>query len=112
VSTSDDAQVLKTIGIDGKILHTPGHTYDSISVLLSDGRAIVGDAAMNILSFCQIKYRPILLQDMDWVFESWRKLIEHGARHIYPARGNDFPAPKLIFYGNQSSAVNRDEKTV
>ncbi|MHC4604176.1 MAG: MBL fold metallo-hydrolase, partial [Planctomycetota bacterium] len=39
----DDDNLLKGIGIDGVILHTPGHTSDSISVLLSDGSAFVGD---------------------------------------------------------------------
>ena len=45
----DNDEFLKGIGIDGVILHTPGHTRDSISVLLSDGSAFVGDAAMNFL---------------------------------------------------------------
>ena len=34
---------LKEFGVDGKVIFTPGHTAGSISVLLNDGRAIVGD---------------------------------------------------------------------
>jgi glyoxylase-like metal-dependent hydrolase (beta-lactamase superfamily II) len=101
IIAGDDAQVLKSIGVDGKILHTPGHTDDSISVILSDGRAFVGDVAMNFLNFCQIKYRPIYLQDKEAVFASWRKLIAQGAGHIYPGHGDDFPAQKLVFYGDK-----------
>ena len=92
----DDDQALRLIGIDGMILHTPGHTQDSISVLLDDGTAFVGDVAMNFLNFCQIKYRPIYVQDINQVFESWRKLIDKGARHCYPAHGKDFPIEKLV----------------
>ena len=43
----DNYEVLKEIGIDRTIFYTPGHTDDSISVVLSYGRAFVGDAAMN-----------------------------------------------------------------
>jgi glyoxylase-like metal-dependent hydrolase (beta-lactamase superfamily II) len=52
VVSSDDFDLLKNIGIEGKILYTPGHLRDSISVVLSDGNAFVGDAAMNFLNFC------------------------------------------------------------
>jgi glyoxylase-like metal-dependent hydrolase (beta-lactamase superfamily II) len=95
VISGDDNEILKNIGIDGKILHTPGHTHDSISVILSDGTAFVGDAAMNILSFCKIKYRPIYIQDIDTVYKSWKKLINHGAKRIFPAHGENFPVEKL-----------------
>lgn len=34
---------LKEFGVDGKVIFTPGHTAGSISILLNDGQAIVGD---------------------------------------------------------------------
>jgi hydroxyacylglutathione hydrolase len=86
---------LKEIGIDGVILHTPGHTRDSISVLLSDGSAFVGDAAMNFLRWTGMGHRPIVIEDINTVYESWRKLRERGARVIYPAHGRPFSAIKL-----------------
>lgn len=101
VVSGDDDNVLRSIGIDGMVLHTPGHTEDSISVLLADGTVFAGDVAMNFLNFCRIKYRPIYVQDIDLVFESWRKLIDHGAKKIYPAHGEPFSADKLVFYGNK-----------
>ena len=93
----DDKSFLKEIGIDGIILHTPGHTNtrDSISVLLSDGRAFVGDTAMNFLWWTGIHHRPIAIGDINTVYESWQKLREHGARVIYPAHGKPFPATEL-----------------
>ncbi len=98
IVSGDDFDLLKSIGIEGKILHTPGHSTDSISVVLSDGNAFVGDAAMNFLNLCDIKYRPIFIEDVESVFESWQKLIEHGAKRIYPAHGRPFSVKKLIRY--------------
>lgn len=91
----DNDEFLKGIGIDGVILHTPGHTRDSISVLLSDGSAFVGDTAMNFLRWTGVGHRPIYIEDIDTVYESWRKLRERGARVIYPSHGNCFSAAKL-----------------
>lgn len=92
----DDDTILKGIGIDGVILHTPGHTRDSVSVLLSDGSAFVGDAAMNFLRWTGVGHRPIFIEDIDTVYESWRKLQERGARVIYPSHGRPFSATELM----------------
>jgi hydroxyacylglutathione hydrolase len=97
----DDFSLLKRIGIDGVILHTPGHTEDSISVLLSDGRAIVGDAAMDFMSICRTRHRPVVLQDGDEVYRSWKKLADHGARVIHPAHGKPFGIEELAPYGGK-----------
>ncbi len=93
----DNEDFLKGIGIDGVILHTAGHTStrDSISVLLSDGSAFVGDAAMNFLRWTGVGHRPIYIEDINTVYESWRKLRERGAKVIYPAHGIPFSATKL-----------------
>lgn len=96
VIIGDDFDLLKEIGVDGKIVYTPGHTKDSISVVLSDGNAFVGDIAMNFLHFCGLKYRPIYIEDIKAVYESWDKLKKMGAEKIYPAHGNPFPIEKLI----------------
>lgn len=91
----DQDSLLKEIGIDGVILHTPGHTRDSISVLLSDGSAFVGDAAMNFLRCTGVGHRPIAIEGIDTVYETWQKLRERGAKVIYPSHGRPFSATKL-----------------
>lgn len=95
VIEGDNDEFLKGIGIDGVILHTPGHTSDSISVLLSDGSAFVGDAAMNFLRWTGVGNRPIYIEDIETVYESWRKLRHLGAQIIYPSHGHCFSATKL-----------------
>ena len=43
---ADEGSRLDEFGVSGSILHTPGHTPGSISVLLDAGDAIVGDVIM------------------------------------------------------------------
>lgn len=95
VLDGDDDSLLKGLGIDGVILHTPGHTRDSISALLSDGSAFVGDAAMNFLWWTGIGHRPIVVEDIEMVYATWQKLRECGARVIYPSHGRLFAATEL-----------------
>lgn len=99
--SADDEKTPRQIGIDGKIICTPGHTADSISLILANGDAYVGDACMNFLNFCGIHYRPIWLMDPDLVFRSWRKIINSGAKTIYPSHGKPFMVEELIRYGKK-----------
>lgn len=72
---NDTFDLLKETGLKGSILHTPGHSADSISLLLADGSAFVGDAAMNMPPVFGTKHRPIFIQNMTSVYKSWKKLI-------------------------------------
>ena len=83
------------IGLSGRIIETPGHTTDSISVLLEDGDCFVGDAAANFLQFAGTKYCVVLVEDIEEYYKSWGKLISAGARRILPAHGKPFPVEKL-----------------
>ena len=94
--TGDDFDFLKGIEINGKIVYTPGHTRDSISVILSDGSAFVGDVAMNFLRLTGIGHRPIFVEDIRTVYTSWQRLIELGAEVIYPSHGKPFSARELV----------------
>ncbi len=98
VIEDDDEQTLKALGVDGKIICTPGHTDDGISVITANGDAFVGDVCMSNLSF--LHYRPIEVSDLPSVFTSWQKIIENGARKIYPGHGKPFAVNDLIRYRN------------
>jgi glyoxylase-like metal-dependent hydrolase (beta-lactamase superfamily II) len=88
---------LRDIGIplDGKIIATPGHTVDSISILFDDGDCLPGDAAASMLGFAGTKNCVIFICNMDEYYKSWRKIIAEGAKRIYPAHGKPFPVEKL-----------------
>jgi glyoxylase-like metal-dependent hydrolase (beta-lactamase superfamily II) len=94
VIAEDNDEVLRKIGVDGKIICTPGHTDDCISVILASGDAFVSDACMSNLGF--LHYRPIEVSNLKQVFESWQKIIDNGAKTIYPSHGKPFSAEKLV----------------
>ena len=78
--------------LKGKILFTPGHTDDSISLLV-DGILFCGDAAMNgIPSLHRI---TIWVENTRTFAESWEHILTSGASMIYPAHGNPFEPKQL-----------------
>lgn len=92
VLIGDEGLPLNDYGIPGMILHTPGHTAGSVSVLLDSGEAFVGDLAMNRFPLRLSPGLPIFADDPDAVLRSWKLLLEHGATTVYPAHGKPFPA--------------------
>jgi ribonuclease/clavin/mitogillin len=79
VITFDESRpLLEGIGIPGEIIHTPGHSDDSVSFLLDDGSVFTGDLT---LPSC------IGLEDPAVVRASWRTLKERGTICVYPAHG-------------------------
>jgi len=87
---------LDEFGIAGKVLHTPGHTPGSVSVLLESGEAFVGCLAHNGLPFRLRPGFPIYADNLHQVKQSWKVLIEKGARIIYPAHGDPFPVDVIL----------------
>ena len=66
---SESRVFLASLGISGEVLHTPGHSDDSVSVVLDDGTAIVGD----LPPLCLVSgYESPVLE------ASWDDLLAHG----------------------------------
>ena len=81
--------------LQGKILLTPGHTADSISLVV-DGNLFCGDAAMNgIPSSRRI---TIWVEDKTEFEKSWDTMLASGAKKIYPAHGSPFCPCELKKY--------------
>lgn len=78
ITFAESREVLKRIGIPGEILHTPGHSDDSVSLLLDNGAAFTGDLTPPAFA---------LERDAAVVTASWQLLHERGATCIYPAHG-------------------------
>lgn len=78
ISCTESRSMLERIGIPGEIVYTPGHSDDSISLLLDDGSVFTGDLT-----------RPafIGMEDPAVVYASWRTLRERGATRVYPGHG-------------------------
>lgn len=86
---------LEEYGIDGKIIPTPGHTSGSVSVLLATGETFVGDLAINHLPFHIDEAFPPFATDVRELFNSWQRLLDAGAKIIYPGHGSPYAATKL-----------------
>ncbi len=78
ISCADSRAVLHGIGIAGEILSTPGHSDDSVSLLLDDGSVFTGDLTPQELAWGEAG---------EQVKASWRLLRERGASCIYPGHG-------------------------
>ena len=86
---------LESFDIPARVIYTPGHTMDSMSVLLESGEAIVGDLAMNTRLLRLSPGMPIFAEDLSLIKPSWKKLLDSGARKIYPSHGKPFSAQVL-----------------
>jgi ribonuclease/clavin/mitogillin len=78
ISFTESRRVLDQIGISGEVLPTPGHSSDSVSLLLDDGAAFTGDLAPPGFA---------MEDDAAAVAASGRLLRERGAARIYPGHG-------------------------
>lgn len=88
---SDKPYSLSKYGINGNIIHTPGHTFGSISVILDSGEAFVGCMAHNGFPFRRHPGLPIYAQDIEEIKKCWKVLIDGGVKMIYPGHGKPFP---------------------
>jgi glyoxylase-like metal-dependent hydrolase (beta-lactamase superfamily II) len=90
----DDGLDLAAYGVSGRVVHTPGHSPGSVSVVLSSGDAIVGDLAMNVPACLRPSF-GIFAHDPDVVAASWRRLVSLGVHTVHPGHGRAFAASAL-----------------
>lgn len=85
VKFEDSRDFLKELGIAGQIIPTPGHSDDSVSLMLDSGDVFVGDLYP--------LYELEVHEEAD-VQESWQKILA--------------VKPRRIFYGHAKTAVLED----
>lgn len=76
---------LKDIGFNAYLLHTPGHSSGSISLIIDDNMAIVGDAMFGIL---QNSVFPPYADNTKELVDSWGKLLATNCKLFLPAHGS------------------------
>ena len=86
VLTSSNRAALNRIGVRGEIVETPGHSDDSVSLVLDSGMAFIGD--LHPPDFVQDEAREVTCQ-------SWKKLLRLNVKTIYPAHGNPFQMDEI-----------------
>jgi hydroxyacylglutathione hydrolase len=85
-------QVISGYGLTARIIHTPGHTKGSVSILLSDGQLFVGDVLSN-------RVRPGLspfIEDAEELNRSLDALKQTGAQRVYPGHGRPFNLESIL----------------
>ena len=78
VKLEDSREFLKSIGLAGELIHTPGHSDDSVSLLLDSGEAFTGDLTPPSMA---------TEEQAETIATSWRALADRGAKMIYAGHG-------------------------
>ena len=75
---ADSRTFLARLGIQGEIIPTPGHSDDSITLILDDGSAFTGDLTYPLLASDDVN---------DVVNQSWEKIRSFKVKQVYPGHG-------------------------
>jgi hydroxyacylglutathione hydrolase len=87
-----DGDDLSRYGLDGRVVHVPGHSRGSIGVLTKDGDFFCGDLLVN-------NGRPkknSLYDDADELNTSVEKLKSLNVKTVYPGHGRSFSMENLM----------------
>ena len=84
VTISESRAFLATLDIAGEIVHTPGHSDDSVTLVLDSGDSFTGD--LQGVTRADEK-------DVATVSESWDKIRALGVKTIHPGHGPSRPVP-------------------
>ena len=71
-----------------KLIYTPGHSKDSISLIYNDEYLFCGDMVQNL--FFKYPLIPLFGDDIEELISSWKKAIEKGYSRIYPATSKSY----------------------
>lgn len=77
-------------GIKGKVIHTPGHSHGSQSVIIGE-EVISGDCFMN-MNYGVVF--PHFAENPRRLLEAWKLLFDLGVRDIYPGHGKKLSRDK------------------
>jgi len=89
--TLEDGQSLASFGVDGTILHLPGHSRGSIGILLPTGELVCGDLLWNMR---RPRMHP-LIDDMEPARASIARIRELPVTTLVPAHGQPFSTEEL-----------------
>jgi len=78
---------LKDYGFPGRVIHTPGHTFGSMVVLMEEGQLITGDTMFGVTNK---QHFPPFAEDLDALVGSWKQIRNMKVKTCYPAHGRHF----------------------
>lgn len=86
---------LEEFGVDGSILHTPGHTDGSVSVMLDEGPAFVGDLIRGKLLSKRTPAPSVFAVNPDEMLASIRTVIAHEPNTVYASHSAPFELERM-----------------
>jgi hydroxyacylglutathione hydrolase len=99
-------------GVNARVIPTPGHSRGSVSVLLPDGEACVGDLMANCLLYEGHGLFPPFAEDVEALYTRWEKLLTAGVHTFYPGHGRPIQARTIRNHLAGDEAVRRREGAV
>jgi ribonuclease/clavin/mitogillin len=72
----ESRKFLTNIGLNGEIIHTPGHSDDSVTLVLDEGYAFTGDLHPSFMNIDDEKTRA-----------SWDKIHQHRITRVFSGHG-------------------------
>lgn len=81
-----DARDLSDLGVNAYLVHTPGHTPGSMSLVVDGEIAIVGDAMFGVFPGSIF---PPWATDAPLMVESWKRLLDAGCELFLPGHGTE-----------------------
>jgi glyoxylase-like metal-dependent hydrolase (beta-lactamase superfamily II) len=98
----DESYDLAAFGFPGRVIHTPGHTFGSMVVLMEEGQLIAGDTLFGV---ADKQHFPPFAEDQGKLVESWKQIRNMKVKTCYPAHGRHFSFDS--FLAEYDSAVKK-----
>ena len=74
---ADSRKFLASLGLNGEIISTPGHSDDSVTLILDEGFAFTGDL-----------HPHLMVPEEDTITKaSWDKIYQYKITRIFPGHG-------------------------
>jgi len=89
---------LNRFGINGFIIHTPGHSPGGATVVIDDVVAIAGDSVIGTMPGSPF---PPFADDVSVLIGSWKRIIDTGCLTILPGHGKPVSREEMIIEYNK-----------
>lgn len=103
----DSKYDLKEFGFNAYLLHTPGHTRGSMSLIVDDEIAIVGDTMFGVFGWSVF---PPYAEDKELMIKSWGKLLRTKCSNFLPSHGTE--NSKLLVQKDYNKRIKKQRHTI
>lgn len=95
---------LSPLGFNAYIIHTPGHSKGSMSIIIDNELVLVGDTMFGV--FGNSIYPPFA-DDPETMIKSWKKLLETSCKLFLPGHGKGISSELLQTQFNKYKSTTK-----